>query len=400
MTSFCDNKIAFKRVYWDQATVLKQIGVLPTSSYCKALASEMILPVLGTKMADRLKGAVTTFAESVANGASTSASIDEVPTKQRNIITNSAESLVEPVLIESGKEILEEAARELESKPAGLTSRQVNQHNPSLRPIPKTPSRQALDHMNDIFSDAPNQPDQFRPSTRVWNNKPTTNPFEFSSEMPAAAPRPAVNVDPRRFTNQINLFDQTPYTEPKPHRADPNAVRHTAEEDSTTDEPRKIRTSKKPVPDAPATQSAVNLKLYGDIVEDGLKITNDACEKYRSRPVAKNNQSSFENSENGLMPAGHAPVDLNDVAHDFSELHFAKKPAPRGSSASHFTLSMDPADITACSGPEEPFHSARRMDSRKYATNMIFDGAEETVKVRPSSRVLKPPGGGSNIIFG
>lgn len=41
--------------YWDQASVLKQLGVLPSSLYCKANSSEMTLPVVGVTIADPLK---------------------------------------------------------------------------------------------------------------------------------------------------------------------------------------------------------------------------------------------------------------------------------------------------------------------------------------------------------
>ncbi|KAJ3333235.1 hypothetical protein HDU91_002964, partial [Kappamyces sp. JEL0680] len=43
-------KITSKNVYWDQASVLKQIGVLPKSLYCRANSSEVTLPVAGAEV--------------------------------------------------------------------------------------------------------------------------------------------------------------------------------------------------------------------------------------------------------------------------------------------------------------------------------------------------------------
>ncbi|KAI9351418.1 hypothetical protein BDR26DRAFT_1003403 [Obelidium mucronatum] len=49
------DKIQTLHMYWDQGTVLRQIGVLPNSLYCKSNSSEVILPVLGPRIVDRLK---------------------------------------------------------------------------------------------------------------------------------------------------------------------------------------------------------------------------------------------------------------------------------------------------------------------------------------------------------
>ncbi|KAI9310029.1 hypothetical protein DFJ73DRAFT_889012 [Zopfochytrium polystomum] len=47
-------KIQSLHLHWDQGTVLRQIGVLPNSLFCKANNSETVLPVLGPKVADPL----------------------------------------------------------------------------------------------------------------------------------------------------------------------------------------------------------------------------------------------------------------------------------------------------------------------------------------------------------
>ncbi|KAI8926384.1 hypothetical protein BC831DRAFT_228483 [Entophlyctis helioformis] len=50
-----NDQITSKRVYWDQASVLRQIGVLPRSLYCKANASEVVLPILDASIANNLR---------------------------------------------------------------------------------------------------------------------------------------------------------------------------------------------------------------------------------------------------------------------------------------------------------------------------------------------------------
>ncbi|KAJ3158230.1 hypothetical protein HDU86_002939 [Geranomyces michiganensis] len=49
-----EGKIKAMRVYWDQGSVMKQIGLLPVSMFCKANNSETVPPVLGPKIVDRL----------------------------------------------------------------------------------------------------------------------------------------------------------------------------------------------------------------------------------------------------------------------------------------------------------------------------------------------------------
>lgn len=48
-----------KRFYWDQGSVLKQLGLIPTSTYCKANKSEVKLPVLDARIINGLKAVET-----------------------------------------------------------------------------------------------------------------------------------------------------------------------------------------------------------------------------------------------------------------------------------------------------------------------------------------------------
>jgi hypothetical protein len=52
VTNYQNSLIVSRFVYWDQASVLRQIGVLPRSLYCKANSSEVTLPVLAANIVD------------------------------------------------------------------------------------------------------------------------------------------------------------------------------------------------------------------------------------------------------------------------------------------------------------------------------------------------------------
>ncbi|KAJ3253102.1 hypothetical protein HDU77_004739 [Chytriomyces hyalinus] len=62
-------KMQTMHMYWDQASVLRQIGVLPNSLYCKANASETVLPVQGPRIVDRLQEPYNNLAVSAENVA-------------------------------------------------------------------------------------------------------------------------------------------------------------------------------------------------------------------------------------------------------------------------------------------------------------------------------------------
>lgn len=59
MISQLDNagSLMSKRFYWDQGSVLKQLGLIPCSTYCKANKSEVKLPVVDARIINGLKPA-------------------------------------------------------------------------------------------------------------------------------------------------------------------------------------------------------------------------------------------------------------------------------------------------------------------------------------------------------
>ena len=55
MTLNAHGAVTHKRVYWDQGSVLKQIGLFPETMYCKANSSEVRLPLLNGRIADTVR---------------------------------------------------------------------------------------------------------------------------------------------------------------------------------------------------------------------------------------------------------------------------------------------------------------------------------------------------------
>ncbi|KAJ3218446.1 hypothetical protein HDU67_005542 [Dinochytrium kinnereticum] len=150
-------KIRSLRLHWDQATVLRQISVLPNSLYCKSNSSETTLPVLGPKVVDRVRASL--------------GSVETIDASRRESVAS-------------------------ESVPM------------SARPRPG----QTNDMSNILSGNA--QADAVRPSSRVLQ-RPGGQVNDIFSTEPAPV-RTSIPIDPRRFVQQVNLFEETPLPSQKP----------------------------------------------------------------------------------------------------------------------------------------------------------------------------------------
>lgn len=56
---FENGMISSIRYYWDQASILRQIGILPNSLFCKPNKCETVLPIVGIKIADPIMDSVS-----------------------------------------------------------------------------------------------------------------------------------------------------------------------------------------------------------------------------------------------------------------------------------------------------------------------------------------------------
>ncbi|TPX60771.1 hypothetical protein SpCBS45565_g07428 [Spizellomyces sp. 'palustris'] len=320
-----DAKITAKRVYWDQGSVMRQIGLLPPSVFCKANGSETTLPVLGPKIVDRLTDVQAPsnlilrehWEESPVAGIATKANGDKAPGR-------------EPVhgIIPQGDD--EEEIRLAQAKRLHRTSvssivPQAEEPTPVLRHhrsmiIPRQTSN--------IFNQDPVE--QVRPSTRI-HHQPGGKSSNIFGDEPVPL-RTLVPADPRRFESHINFGRDAAVAAEEPfERQDTSAHFRRDPNWSSLDQAR------------------------GDPVHTGKKVFGQM-----------NNQSHFSfGNDDKAVPLASGGRKHSDRAH---------------------------ADNDIFGGPD---NSANRPRSGKRDPNARSTEAF----ARPSSRVLRPPGGGQSFAF-
>ena len=165
-----------KRLYWDQASVLKQLGILPSTMHCRANHSEVSLPVLDARIAKPLQVAA-----------------DSVPAQPK---TNP-------------------------SMAAGLTSHQANlEYTPRSRRVQSSAMSEIMSENGSV--------EEIKPSTRIHYQPGGKSSDIFSNEpLPV---RTSLSMDPRRYQTQIDLANALPLQQDDTHHKklfpDSNNVSH------------------------------------------------------------------------------------------------------------------------------------------------------------------------------
>ncbi|KAJ3129648.1 hypothetical protein HK098_000799 [Nowakowskiella sp. JEL0407] len=324
--------------YWDQASVLKQLGILPGSMYCKANTSETVLPVLGPTIVDKLLETATT----------------EVQPEQVNVA-------------------------------AGLSSARANAerthvpkaHKPLAGIVPQgeeAPIKTRM-HKADIFAASNPPPSTVRPSTRVHQvpGGPSNNIFQMGAE-PLAPLKTSIPIDPRRFVSQISFdeqqeIEQANNVEKKPAKRDPNwsSLDETAEE-------------KKPVakPAKPVTESQWNLA-------DTVQV-----------PVHTGRRMGPHHSNESQISFGYQPSKSDQLVIEDVETETEVQKVPE--SVVEHVQTVEKVEQSYVEVPTLKFPSGEEIIKKSlYDRNKM---SEEAHVFRPSSKVLGPPGGKSNIFFG
>ncbi|KAJ1555403.1 hypothetical protein HK096_001164, partial [Nowakowskiella sp. JEL0078] len=163
-------KLASIHKYWDQGSVLRQLGILPLALYCKANSSETVLPILGSKIIDRLEDPYN----SAAN-----------------------------VLL---KESVQKAAGF-----AGVPAQVNNSYKPITSIVPQGDIQPHKGRQHKISNILPSdQPvEVVRSSTRVFQAPGgRSNIFDMATE-PLPTVKTSVPIDPRRNQSQITFVDDT-----------------------------------------------------------------------------------------------------------------------------------------------------------------------------------------------
>ncbi|KAI9351579.1 hypothetical protein DFJ73DRAFT_776517 [Zopfochytrium polystomum] len=149
-------------MHWDQGTVLRQIGALPNSVFCKANKSETVLPVLGPKVVDRLKE------------------------EQAALLLAKPIASVPPPPMRSEQE---NAPREPGNSPKIL--------------VPNRPGGPTHDIFGTEGQHAGPEPVKTGKAILAHSQQPHTNPIV--SDEPPPKVRTSVPVDPRRYEQHINV---------------------------------------------------------------------------------------------------------------------------------------------------------------------------------------------------
>eukprot|EP00842_Homolaphlyctis_polyrhiza_P000704 jgi/Hompol1/1634/HPOL_002744-RA len=342
-------EIVSKRVYWDQASVLRQIGVLPRSLYCKANSSEVVLPILDASIADPLRR-VSLLPAAVAPSDSVS-----VVGSQRGAAHRQRTDVFS---------IHPDPSEQAES-----ASRRGSQ-------MPGQPA-------SSIFSD---EPVAVRPSSRVLGPPGGASSGIFSSEPPAPV-RTGVSIDPRRFTSQISLGDDSSYAQ-NTHAAD---YTDAASDASTTTAPGFAGTGSSRRAFAGKTNESQF--SFGDDSTDvgasGNVPTQTGRRTYADRSGTASQFSLAGPESAGARPPLHATGRRMNPQSNQSQFSFGDDDQVHTSSYSHMQ-STEPRGSAIDETPATASRSNRRDPNAR----------SEEHEHRPSSRVTRAPGGASSIAFG
>ncbi|KAI8913196.1 hypothetical protein EDD86DRAFT_273720 [Gorgonomyces haynaldii] len=180
--------IVSKRLYWDQASILRQIGVLPRSLYCKANNSEVVLPIADNlqKTQQVVQKEVKKYETAIPQGDEPKPSPRKQPTKESGMagLPSSKGFAVTDSL---GAEHLSRPSSRVLAPPGGISN---------------------------IFSD---EPVQTRPSSRVLS-RPGGQSNIFSDE---PLPVRKIQVDPSRFESHFKPGEEAEVIA-APNKRDPN----------------------------------------------------------------------------------------------------------------------------------------------------------------------------------
>ena len=375
-------KIAAKRVYWDQASVLRQIGVLPKSLYCKANASEVVLPVLDHKIAAALAEEQliekNVFLEPSSTAGLTSKAIQQLteapvtPSKNKiaahGIVPFGEEAVVRPSPLRPKTDVfsIEPVASADDSRPVTASSQRSYQKTSVSR----------------IFSDDNDDEVTVRPSSRVLQQPGGRSSDIFNNE--PLQVRTSIPIDPRRFESHFSLSDE----------ASEAPVYHGRRmfADRTNDSHFSFGYETSAVVAAALSKSETTSKILQSSIS--LSEGAGAVPEEKHRNFKDHNKSHFafgteEVQEEQNLPPYHTGKKTNSHANDS---HFSLAMTEvRTKPEEPQTIVENVADLPAAGDiPKERPHSAIRRNPNARS--------EEAVS-RPSSRVLKAPGGGTTFSF-
>ncbi|KAI8802500.1 hypothetical protein BJ742DRAFT_540081 [Cladochytrium replicatum] len=393
-------KIASIRKYWDQGSVLRQLGILPTTMFCKANSSETTLPILGPRIVDKLQNAVNNVVaielpEEPVSRPSTA------PAAERNDSPRRRHQPVTGILPQGSDDV----------------------------PVRPNTSRQHKNSSSILASDGPlgsddpgASPGRVRPSTRVAQvpGGRSNNIFEIGSDpLPL---KTSVPIDPRRFQTQIALYDDSsapaePVSKPG-NRRDPNWNAEDAAATGAASE--KVRDAKPPgmakAPSANASQWSIghgesNLAPVHTGKRMGPVYANESHWSLGVQSVAPAPPAATAPA----VPVASEPANVEDVEEEpvaepeqeeeeerVEEVVAPQQENPEEEEAVEYA-SVEESVIPGVKSPATPVKSGLLFgaDEPIARPNRRDPNARsEFMQSRPSARVMAPPGGNSTISLG
>ncbi|KAJ3087831.1 hypothetical protein HK102_010190 [Quaeritorhiza haematococci] len=399
-----ESKITSMHVYWDQASLLKQIGILPTSLYCKANGQETVLPVLGVKIADRLIGSASVAnplkkavqERPMAGMTSAQANNLETPSKRNkaaqplHAVIPQGDDLPRPLSARRAQEAAASVWPGGDGTPTEPKLEMPTKSNGSRRPVSKI--------FFDGSEDAESAP--VRPSTRVHQPSGGHAHNIFAQDEAPVPVKTSIPIDPRRFQTQINIFDGETAPEPAqpkkvvlpPQTTTPDSPSPSRKKtgrkivDNRTNESHFSFTSEETPASGAASPPRTYKKMgsYHNNSQVSIGFTDDApLPVHTSRKMfTGSNSSQISLGSSDSLPEKVAATPIQ-----------APTPAPAPvEEVIPVAVSPEPVSRPTTSWDDVPVGGRKNLRDP--------NATSDEPKQRPSSRVLGPPGGKTSFTFG
>ncbi|KAI8610824.1 hypothetical protein BC830DRAFT_710271 [Chytriomyces sp. MP71] len=394
-------------MYWDQATVLRQIGVLPNSLYCKSNSSEVTLPVLGPRITDRLQEPYNNLVLNGMDGDSDSGEYRlNLVLSCRPLIRLATCKLVHPVLPNFIKFLFRHTAptaaapEAVMTKPHHSASDIFNQHELPAAVRPQSGQSDMSYSNNNIFGSAADPITGSRPSSRVIHRPGGPSSNIFSTE-----PEPlktGVAINPQRYHS--NVVFGGPEEQPLPTQQ-PQQMQYLEREAPAAAAPSSVAD--------PVTGSRPSSKVIhrpGGPTNDIFNMEPQAAAGSRPRTGSNGrrdpNWSSINAHEEVPLPTTqrkHASFGQNGTQSrgEYGVGGGIGMRTGRGGYHNPNETQHEAEDRKAAAAAAE----AAAVVAASGARGMVGAGRNhnamsEEAPLKPSSKVLAPPGGKTSVFFG
>ncbi|XJO72474.1 hypothetical protein BDV3_003585 [Batrachochytrium dendrobatidis] len=375
-------KIVSKRVYWDQASVLRQAGVLPRSLYCKANASEVQLPVLDGSIVNSLQDSI--LDSNVLLRVETSAGLSNA---QRDAMEN------KPATPVKGRTAAQGMYPQGEELPIRASNNRQKSDVFGLEPDTAASSYAASRRSSAMSSVFPEETKNVaRPSTRVLQPSGGHSSNIFGDDQPirsaySSQATAQANADMVRQFAESSLDDVAEETSSNASSQTTHSIGgRRAYAGKTNESQFSFGDDSSTVGQRHATNSTHGMgrRVYGDTNKSQFSFGSDV--------------NALPDSPNHHHNTLHTGRKINSASNQ-SQFSFGSETPETVKHAAAQSARSSVASIPRSTNPfeDQPLPNAAFRSGRRDPNAMSNEHLNGT---RPSSRVLKAPGGGSSITFG